>query len=1182
MSQEEEKVPVHQAGRSEYLKTHEAPINLLFSTTNRTLLEEIPNAHCYSNPRQTLLQLQTALNRKHSNDAALLRAVARIAVRISRLMFKEGMSPLEEPVVKLALCDSSLLFSACQLIREESRDEHWTVALKNFVLKEAFSFDDYVQSSAFILAHDYLVDTCMDNSQLLRHRLLAVKGSRHDYVTVLKLASLPSISTSAEFLNALMWLKEAGFNLARIFDRMVTGNEQVAARLFMLSAICINDEEARTLLKKFPSAPLSQRYSMLALTECRLDEDNISLIEQVQNTRCTVYSHEQVRPFGASFALMECHLRGLSNGNLWSFLASGTANVQAYPSLFMPTLLYTCRYQEPSYRDLCKLIVDQYSAEVVINEVLKDKLQNDFELTIRATVLPQLAQRCKMPTIFDFVKFHITQLLLLDGYEATWIIGRTLREMFTHPDNLSRESRLEFMLGVVDKIISSEFEDIKEACLEILCLMIDIEFLDPQAAWARYKAIIDPIEIGVRIAKLLATKYVDYKKAETEESNPFVLEEIEQEVLDFAGANKSFKILADLPLHLFDPLVFEPVDADGYVAFASVVLESEIFTMPRPVLLGTGSGAASSTPKLQSASYDFATLCSWSISQPSGQEARSRFDAFVKSPFSILQLPWFLRPALPSVISRFVATLASATGDTEWMAARLSDSGTPPSIAYTVYILHAVDTANVHIFQHSGRHADRIAKLVESSSNEEIVISGIHVFGPGFAKRFVNTGGVWKSAAAGFVIGCEEGEREETFTCREDARAYFGWCFARWTEGSPLHRPQIESNEPLVVQANAFLTGKPTDAQSEPLDTRYAICLACGAEPINIEHLTVEKVPSQFRMNALMALAGNLGWNPVKLSFARKIDDSQRAIFARLSSRTEAKIPLIASLLLLSCIERKVTADSDVATSTRFECAPLFVHLLQKHAPIAIKSLTRCSQVPRMDWNPYLVDKSPESIEFAIRHVRKETPNGVYYSPSLSDYLDRNPPSVELVKQYGVEPLLFKQNYWSDVVRLFDQQDAIEKVKVLAKHAPKDWIDTLPTELDVIESLYEASVRSAKSAIYQELIDKCRGNAPLSSLIATISIDDGLQLDIVAKYYANISLEGCMKQAISACDLFTLESRPTADIVSFLQRLIIRASGDLIKQADDFELAWAICNERASELCAKLLKRLPTLVSSEQ
>ena len=126
----------------------------------------------------------------------------------------------------------------------------------------------------------------------------------------------------------------------------------------------------------------------------------------------------------------------------------------------------------------------------------------------------------------------------------------------------------------------------------------------------------------------------------------------------------------------------------------------------------------------------------------------------------------------------------------------------------------------------------------------------------------------------------------------------------------------------------------------------------------NKDHLD-GKAPAQFRMNALMTLAGGLGWNPVLLNYKNinDLDEDIKDILINVSKCTDSKSALIASLMLLSCKQETINKDDNDAIIDRFNADSLFVHLLQHHPEMAINALSRCTLVPRLDWAPYLTQK---------------------------------------------------------------------------------------------------------------------------------------------------------------------------------------------------------------------------------
>ena len=165
------------------------------------------------------------------------------------------------------------------------------------------------------------------------------------------------------------------------------------------------------------------------------------------------------------------------------------------------------------------------------------------------------------------------------------------------------------------------------------------------------------------------------------------------------------------------------------------------------------------------------------------------------------------------------------------------------------------------------------------------------------------------------------------------------------------------------------------------------------------------------------------------------------------------KSALVASLMLLSCKEETTIKDDNDAIAARFNADSLFVHLLQHHPEIAINALSKCTMVPRLDWTPYLTRNIDSSMLFSMKHVRRDTPNGVYYMPSLCTFISKHPDTlnIETIREYGIEPLMFMDNYWDVALNAIADLETVQIIDSIGIHAPKYWIDSLPLDINVIE-----------------------------------------------------------------------------------------------------------------------------------
>ena len=607
--------------------------------------------------------------------------------------------------------------------------------------------------------------------------------------------------------------------MTAIFDQIKTTNAQTITRLFMICSTDLQAGEAKVLLVKYPN--------------CRLALNLQCLVERspVEGKSVTdTYTYEPMLALGEQFALMECHLKGHYSNPHWKFLLAGTADLRSHPELFSPLLLLHSSLKDYGTDELICMIVDQYSAQQVL--ALLDRLveENEGDGGFLSKTLYQLSLSCNMTPVFDWIKRHFNALLLTNSLNSKMAVLLCINAILSNSDNISRETRLDYLLAITDKLMKTKDTTVRNQCSVIICTLIDILYLDAKAAWTRYKDSVDCIGIGRRAAVELANRYTEYTLQQTDLS--FELDSVEKEVVEYAVSNDAYTILSAIPTLFYNPIDISVNDSTEYVLFASKVLEHEIQSMPRPMLLGTGSISAKQhkpSEHMKQHAFTFATLCTWSEDVTvSDKEARARFDAFVKTPINTLQLPWFLRPTLPVTIDKFITNLTIATAETQWMIDAL-DKITPsnPSLpAYTIYILNAINNANLAILQSNVNYRDRILSYTNNSTNEEVLIAGMHALGSECANKFINQGGVYKSMYAGYCIGTTTEHQDDTLLALLDDRAYFGYCYAQWAHNRNGSLLRESSNDPLIVQSNCLLTGKPPSTPiNEPIDTKYAIAL---------------------------------------------------------------------------------------------------------------------------------------------------------------------------------------------------------------------------------------------------------------------------------------------------------------------------------------------------------------------
>ena len=411
------------------------------------------------------------------------------------------------------------------------------------------------------------------------------------------------------------------------------------------------------------------------------------------------------------FALMECHLAGHYSNPQWKFLLTGTADLRSHPELFSPLLLLHSSLKDYDTDELIGMIVDQYSAQQVL--ALLDRLveESEDDSDFLSKVLYRLSLSCKMGSVFDWIKKHFNALLLANSISSKTTILQCINAILSNSENISRETRLDYLLAITDKLMKTKDTAIRSQCSVIICTLIDILYLDAKAAWTRYRDSVDCVGIGRRAAIELAHRYTEYTMQQTDLN--FELDSVEREVVEYAVSNNAYTILSAIPPIFYNSVDISVNDSTEYVLFASKVLEHEIQNMPRPMLLGTGSISTrqhKASEHVKQHAFTFATLCTWSDDGTiSDKEARARFDAFVGTPINILQLPWFLRPTLPVTIDKLITNLTIATAETQWMVDALDKitSSNPSLLACTIYILSAINNANIAILQSNVNYRDR-------------------------------------------------------------------------------------------------------------------------------------------------------------------------------------------------------------------------------------------------------------------------------------------------------------------------------------------------------------------------------------------------------------------------------------------------------------------------------------------
>ena len=715
-------IPIHRSERLVFLSSHPSPIALLFSTNITKVIDEIPDVLLYtgSTAKQILLQLQNALNRQTVSSIPLMRAIVAIATRLDAVIHCDQL--MEKPLIKLIIAEPSLLSQAMFITNATIAEQ-----LAQFVLVDVFDgFDTVLMHPCFIASHAYLLDKHTDNHDLMHQKLTKVNNHALDYLTLLKLS--PFYADSHFYLNALMKLKEHGHDLTAIVDRVKTTNPQTIIRLFMICSTDLHVEEVNVLLAKYPNCHLA--LNLQCLVE-QLPVESKPVID--------TYTYEPMLALNEQFVLMECHLKGHYSNPHWKFLLTGTTNLRSHPALFSPLFLLHSSSKDCNTNELTDMIVDQYSAQQIL--ALLDRLveENETDSEFLSNILYQLSPSCKMSPVFDWIKKHFNALLLTNSISSKSIILQCINAILSNSNNISRETRLDYLLAITDKLIKTKDATIKGQCSVIICTLIDILYLDAKAAWTRYKDSADCIGIGRRAAIELANRYTEYTLQQTDLS--FELESVEKEVVEYAVSNNAYTILSVIPTLFYNPVDISVNDSAEYVLFANKVLEHEIQSMPRPMLLGTGNVSTRQhkpSEHMKQHTFTFATLCTWSDEVAiSDKEARTRFDIFVKTPINMLQLPWFLRPTLPIIIDKFITNLTIATAESQWMIDVLDKitNNNPSITAYTIYILNAINDANLTILQSSINYQDRILSYTNNSTNEEVLIAGMHALGIRFCQK---------------------------------------------------------------------------------------------------------------------------------------------------------------------------------------------------------------------------------------------------------------------------------------------------------------------------------------------------------------------------------------------------------------------------------------------------------------
>lgn len=235
-----------------------------------------------------------------------------------------------------------------------------------------------------------------------------------------------------------------------------------------------------------------------------------------------------------------------------------------------------------------------------------------------------------------------------------------------------------------------------------------------------------------------------------------------------------------------------------------------------------------------------------------------------------------------------------------------------------------------------------------------------------------------------------------------------------------------------------------------------------------------------------------------------------------------------------------------------------------------------------MDWSPYLTGDINSAMLFSMKHVRRDTPTGIHYMPSLCTFISNHDDALTfgMIKEHGIEPLMFMDNYWEIGLRVLSGLEVDYIIGLMGVHAPKEWIDSLPLSMTNIDAFVSVGGGGRNQFTpFTEFVNKIKSESPIQSICSLPRIHADLYQELLLKYLPALSLGECLKVCIHVIDSKSLdgsehEKQSMNGVVQLMQRLILRSSDKVIRETDDFSLAWVVAKEREPDLSAKLLKRI--------
>ena len=160
----------------------------------------------------------------------------------------------------------------------------------------------------------------------------------------------------------------------------------------------------------------------------------------------------------------------------------------------------------------------------------------------------------------------------------------------------------------------------------------------------------------------------------------------------------------------------------------------------------------------------------------------------------------------------------------------------------------------------------------------------------------------------------------------------------------------------------------------------------------------------------------------------------------------------------------------------------------------------------------------------------------------------------------------------------------IQIIDLIGIHAPKDWIDSLPLDINVIEcALANRNQRVNTNLLpFIDFVNKIKTESSNSIHLLTPNIHKEIYEQLLLEHLPVLSLKECLKTCISVIDFHSIdhsksETETLDRTVTLVKNLVIRSSDKVIREMGDFELAWVVVKEREVDLATKLLKRVPEL-----